>query len=472
MISTGPNPHDRSGPGRGDSTSDTAPGCSAYPTAARWGLALSLLFVLYETTLPFRFDFGLAQLAAGWKQAVIVPFTNPPGASAGRADVVGNVPLFVPLGFFLTLAGVWRSTGAWRPLLLTLTGLAVSLTVETFQLFSPVRYCQTTDLITNSLGTALGVITAWTVGRDLFDRACSWTVQKLRNDPTALALAAMTVIILLGALLPFDFSISRRSLTYHLQRASLGPVWSGAPDTAVAALALIKQAWLFAFWGGVAAYRLVPGTWARVLGLAVILAVAAEGSHLFVKSRSLAALPVLASVLGAAAGAGFCRWGQRLGWSGRQLLIGAGVGYAIYLLADCLSPLAATLAQALLRSAGSTPPPPSGPIPLLPTEPLPTLMALGEGAARLARFVPLGGILRLATRPGPARAAATVATAGGVLALELLVWRVSPGAGNLSEVILAWVGIWAGWLLASRVAELLGPGSKPGKPTADKESAG
>ncbi|WDH79460.1 VanZ family protein [Microbacterium esteraromaticum] len=70
-------------------------------------------------------------------------------------EFVANIALFVPLGLLLVAA--WPRNNAWVVLLV---GYAASATIELVQTVLPSRYPTLSDLVANTLGTAIGCLIA------------------------------------------------------------------------------------------------------------------------------------------------------------------------------------------------------------------------------------------------------------------------------------------------------------------------
>jgi hypothetical protein len=87
------------------------------------------------------------------------------------SSLIKNIIGFVPLGFSFYLYLVARRQK--RPALTTIiAGFLVSFTIEVLQIFLPTRDSGTTDLLTNTLGTWMGVLACRTIGP-------SWLLQYL-----------------------------------------------------------------------------------------------------------------------------------------------------------------------------------------------------------------------------------------------------------------------------------------------------
>lgn len=114
--------------------------------AAPWRLlcGASILLILLATTWPWTDFRGHTH----WDKVEWVPFTH----RLVARDVVLNVLLFVPFGFTARRGWPGVPHRTWLAV-----ALALSLAVETYQLFSHSRFPTSTDVLTNLLGQWMGL---------------------------------------------------------------------------------------------------------------------------------------------------------------------------------------------------------------------------------------------------------------------------------------------------------------------------
>lgn len=129
-------------------------GFSAHSARLARILALAyLLVVVYASVQPFH----------GWRTPPpdIAEFLLAPWPRyITTEDIVVNLAAYVPLGFFLSI-GWGANLGAGRGVLAaTACAIAVSLLIETTQMFLPARIASNVDLLTNGVGALIGAMAA------------------------------------------------------------------------------------------------------------------------------------------------------------------------------------------------------------------------------------------------------------------------------------------------------------------------
>jgi len=90
-------------------------------------------------------------------------------------DVAINIFGFVPLGFFFCAYFHWVRTASRAALVTVIVGFVVSLTIEVVQAFLPTRDSGLTDVITNTLGTAVGAI--------FYQHGSRWALTRVAKQP-------------------------------------------------------------------------------------------------------------------------------------------------------------------------------------------------------------------------------------------------------------------------------------------------
>ena len=116
-------------------------------SSTRLGIVLSLCLILSAHVEP------TIRAQPDWSGVAWIPFVSPP---VKLRDIVQNVLLFVPFGYFLAV----RCDARWSKrcaLAVVLVAAALSAALEALQLFVPERFPSTTDIVCNAAGAAIGL---------------------------------------------------------------------------------------------------------------------------------------------------------------------------------------------------------------------------------------------------------------------------------------------------------------------------
>lgn len=131
----------------------------------RYRIFGKVMFVLYIAFLVYFLCFaewyGRTEVTKGYRYNLVlfkeimrfIEYREELGAFAVFANLFGNILIFLPYGFFISMASTCRSF--FQTLFYS---FALSLGVEIFQLFTRVGSFDVDDLVLNTLGGALGYI--------------------------------------------------------------------------------------------------------------------------------------------------------------------------------------------------------------------------------------------------------------------------------------------------------------------------
>lgn len=270
--------------------------------ALAWCAAGAAAFTLYGSLVPFHFRaltfaralelFGMLLDEGVWVYS--------------RSDLIANVILGGPLGFFLLGAvRADREPSAKRTLFAALALLPLcalfAFGVEFSQQFTTTRNCALSDIVAQSFGSALGML-AWAVVGPALVRSIRALWARSDPNPAARVLLAYLALLLMIQTLPFDVSLSPYEVYKKLRDGGVTfrpfAEFSEATDERKWELygKLTKLAGLF-FPVGLLLARVNgrAGRWggAKVALAALAIALCAEGAQLLVRTRSPSVTDVL-----------------------------------------------------------------------------------------------------------------------------------------------------------------------------------
>ncbi|MCW8085265.1 VanZ family protein [Sabulicella glaciei] len=143
--------------------------------------AIAVALILYGSLYPFRFHAAASQ--ADFVTLLLRAWNRPIG---GRGDLVANLALYAPLGFFAAaclMAGLART---WALVLATLLGAMLSCSVELAQLYVPGRTSSVWDVCLNAAGCFIGALAAVAGGATFLSAALAH--RKRSAEPFAVLL--------------------------------------------------------------------------------------------------------------------------------------------------------------------------------------------------------------------------------------------------------------------------------------------
>jgi len=256
-------------------------------------------FILYGTLIPFNRSTTMAEVRVNVANVRWIPFVDLDGSRASIPDVVQNILLFAPFGFLgvLSLGRPGRSA----TLTIVILGALLSAGVEILQLFTLDRTTSATDLVTNSIGTTLGSQFALFVFNTL-PRVTSASVKRqyARNE-YSFFLGAALLLVVLGALQPFDFTLDVGTVGSKVKSLLQSPFAFGGAirDEGVVFLRFLLLGCVSVYW-----FRRSARRSPFVLGIAsaVLIGMCLEGLQMIVASRMPNIRDVLVATAGAMAG--------------------------------------------------------------------------------------------------------------------------------------------------------------------------
>jgi VanZ family protein len=284
----------RAGPGRG-----------VYALAA----AAFSVFVVYGSLLPF--DFARLPLNLAIEQFSRIAYL-PLGIDA-RADLVANMLLFMPLGYFAIAAirtdrggdpGVWVSA-----LMVVLTMVAFAIGLEFLQMFFPSRTVSLNDIGAESAGAVAGVTIWLFVGDMVTEWLRDFGREQERLGLLRRILLAACVLILFSQMLPLDLTINLSQLAakYREGRIILQPFGYSYSSHLLMAWDYLSDIAINAPYGAAAVLLWSPPGTRRSFPLACLIGVgvvaSTELAQIFVYSRYADVTDLITGSTGVALGA-------------------------------------------------------------------------------------------------------------------------------------------------------------------------
>lgn len=172
---------------------------------------LYVLFIIHGTILPYEFTLNPEIVFENLAKFFAFTGGSPIFDRYGDADALANVLFFIPFGFFAFSIQVKNSTEnnyIFAIIKIAFFGFLLSTFVETLQIFTSTRFSALSDIITNTVGATLGSLFGYFFLKSHYRQKIDYFIEKLFTDPPGILLLGFSIVLLVAALVPFDFSLS------------------------------------------------------------------------------------------------------------------------------------------------------------------------------------------------------------------------------------------------------------------------
>lgn len=201
------------------------------PNRSRLFFLAYAIFLVYATCLPFDFVTDQATLSQQLQEVRWTPFIREDGSRESIPDLIRNILLFLPfgVGLFYAFRKNWgRLPGIVAAVAALIVGGLFSSLVEFIQIFCPNRISSVTDVITNGVGSCLGLWGARISYDHYQDRVITRISANFKDNPQDMWIMLILVFIFLFSLTPFDFSLDIGHLKAQIKSIQLRPFFDRA----------------------------------------------------------------------------------------------------------------------------------------------------------------------------------------------------------------------------------------------------
>ena len=165
-----------------------------------------IIFLLYASLVPFQLKSSLKEVVDHFNAIRWVPYFID-GHRVSLTDLVSNITLFLPLGFFAAGALYSRIKTFYLIVLCAICGFLVSSLMELLQLFTTIRVPSITDICNNTLGAISGCLIYLLYHNKFSDVVKPFLLHQLKRPLYQVYTLFIFVGILFYQLIPFDFSL-------------------------------------------------------------------------------------------------------------------------------------------------------------------------------------------------------------------------------------------------------------------------